>query len=528
MKKFISLLIALVLLVSMFALPAFALAEETTPDTPETGDGEETAREPLTIDVAEFIKQFEELVINNNKGLYVEMSKEFKLNQEWINDEEKVHALFGDDIIYRVLPKEDSEVEDTDENKFTVTYKAGGEGAKADQTDVKETFLKTKHVTLKAKTTFEAAEGFVFAGWKTTVTYKGETSQDGDVLYRAGEQFAMPAANVEVVAQWLPKAEEGADQEEPDYTYDVNDKICLEYCTPTDDPRDENWKRVAANSEITLETSGWWMFRYVVVDGTKDISDNDAVLIHYNTGDFRETLLDEENNVYLWEKVSLKRYAVDTSNPEIALSSSMKTKMDNGLTAGTGYSVPTSLDITDSSDTTVTYTVWRHSGNGAKKASDEGWVQIYDSAADDKVLEGGENYITASGTINPLTSDETADGYYRYKIVYSVRDNNGYFGVDKNKLGENGIIDESGEFHPVLLLGVKLSDAGAKEKARMEAWKIVLFVIAGLSAVGIVVLLVIKPKQEVAGDSRVSSVSDADAKASDTADTSSDSPNDAE
>ena len=522
MKKFISLLIALVLLVSMFALPTFALADESDSDADEA-----PARE-LALDPEAFIAAFAKYVIAENSDFNVEMNAKFQLKQTWLDDAAKVHELFGDGedgIRYILLPEEDSELEDTDENKFTVTYKPGAH-AKLDAennapAEIAEKVLKTKHVTLKSATTFEAAEGFVFAGWKTTVAYDGS---DKDALYRAGDKFAMPDHDVVVEAQWEEKPESG--EVEPDYTYPVNDIICLEYCTPSDDPKDEHWTRVKATDTISLQTSGYWMFRYVVVDGEKgDVTKDENVITDYNTQAFKDALYDEPTNTYHREKIALKRFAVDTSAPEIALSSSMRTKMDDGLTVGTSYTVPTSLDITDSSSTTVTYKVYRHSGNGATNGEGEEWVQIYDSAADVKVLEGGESYISIAGAINPLSSDVTAEGYYRYKVVYTVKDAAGYYAV-KDASKTHGSFDEEADeygYHPVLLLRVKLSDEGVKTKARMDAWKIVLFVVAGLSAVGIVVLLVVKPKQATEGDARVGSVSaPADTATGEVADTSAD------
>ena len=538
MKRFISLLIALVLLVSMFALPTLALAEGTeTPDSPEVG--EEVAR-----DVDFSVDAFKKYIIDNNKGYFVEMNKEFKLNLTWtdkaevededdiihelLKDADALHELFPGELHYIVLPEE-GDVEDNEDNKFTLTYKAGDEGAVEDQDDVTEEVLKTKYVTLKAASTFAGKEEYEFVGWLAPVDYDGTLLEEGKFnLYRAGDKFVMPAQDIEVVAYWYLKdvddsedngeagEEQGADLEEKlDFTYPVNDIICLEYCSPSDDPKNENWTRVKADSVISLNATGFWMFRLVVVDGEKnDITDDDSVLTPYNSEEFISERLREDGvngeEVYHWEEFTLTRYAVDTTKPEIALSSSMKTKMEDGLTVGTTYSISTSLTITDSSNTTVTYKVYRQeAAGGAGKGDGDSWKLIYDSTATTKVVEGYENYISSSGTINPQSEDVTTAGNYRYKVVYSVKDANGYFGVAESEEAENGTKDESGEFHPTLYLGVKLNEQGVKSKQRMEIWKIILFVIAGLSAVGIVVLLFIKPKQAVVGDSRVSAVDDA-------------------
>ena len=512
MKRFFSLLVALVLLVSMFALPTFAFADGAT-DTPT----EEPAR---TVGFSN--DAFKKYVIDTNPGFYVEMSKEFKLNQEWTDAEEKVHQLLNDEeavkelfpgIHYQLLPEVDTTIEDTDENKRTVTYKAGdhakveSEEAGATVPDVVERNLATQHVTLKPATTFTAADGYKFGGWLVNVTFDGQDSQEGK-LYRAGDKFSMPDKNVEVVAQWIKLPAEDSDEkeEEPQYSYPKNDVVCLEYCTPSNDPHDDNWTRVDASKEITVETAGWWMFRYVVVDGDSDVSDDDAVLTPFNDEEFKAARYEADTNVYDWAYYCLKRYAVDNSHPQIELSSSMQGDMKLGLTVGKGYTIPTSLTITESSDKTTTYKVYRHKGNGTDDANDVDWELIYDSAADVKVLEAGEKYITSGGLLTPLAEDNTGSvSVYRYKVVYSVKDTNGYFAVAKDN-STDGFTDETGEFHPVLLLGVRFSLDDQSTQKKVEAWKIVLFVIAGLSAVGIVVLLLIKPKQQVAGDERVGSV----------------------
>ena len=535
MKRFISLLIALVLLVSMFALPTFALAEEETPDV------EEQAR-MLTFSTQAFI----DYVVNNNKGYFIEMGKEFKLNLSWTEPAEEegkddvVHnlleevdalkELFGNDLNYLVLPSEDLMPDaNVDHNKTDIIYKSIDPETE-EETEKKDGdgYLEYKHITLQSSTYFTAPEGYVFAGWRTNVDYDGTILPEGQtVLYRAGDKFSMPYVNydeennvkgkIEIYAQWAEEVE-GEKQPEPEYTYPKSDIICLEYCSPSNDPKDENWTRVEAGSEITLDSTGFWMFRLVVIDGESTIDDDDAVITPYNTQEFKDDRLRKNDNgeeVYHWEEFTLTRYAVDTTNPEVALSSTMKTKMKDGLTVGTNYSISTSLTITDSSSAPATYVVYRHSSaNGATKDVKEGWVQIYDSTTK-TVTEGYESYISASGTINPQPEDVTTGENYRYMVVYSVKDANGYFGVGADD-DENGYTDESG-FHPTLYLGVKPNEKDIDSKKKMEIWKIILFVIAGLAAVGIVVLLFIKPKDETASSSSAVADSDVDADVDDDA-----------
>ena len=488
MKRFISLLVALVLLVSMFALPTLAFAEEAAAPGTDESNG-------ATHEVGFSVEAFKKLVVASNPGLYVEMDSSFKLNQDWIEDAEKIHELFPG-INYYVLPAVDEDLDEVDSH--TITYVLGDEthenhAKDKESTPASSSYKKSQHATLQAAVAAE--DGWAFGGWYVPVTRDGEKSNEA-LLYRARDQFVMLDEDITVYACWYQTSED-EEVEAPEFKYPLNDRIGLEYCTPSDDPRDEHWTRVDAFKTISVQTSGWWMFRYVVVDGaSEDINDDDAVLINFN-----EKLKSGE---YTREDFSIKRYAADTSSPKIALSSSMETKMKDGLTVGTSYAISTSLDVTDSSSTTTTYVVYRHDGNGAANGDDDGhWVKIYDSAATDKVLEGGKDYIASNGAINPVSSDVTADGFYRYKVVYTVKDANGFFGVAKDEDSSGEVDKDSGEFHPVLLLGVKLSTKDTQNKAKMETWKIVLFVIAGLSAVGIVVLLLIKPKQAVAGDARV-------------------------
>ncbi|MCH5160093.1 MAG: hypothetical protein J1F66_04505 [Clostridiales bacterium] len=542
MKRFISLLVALVLLVSMFALPMLALAEgnDEPVESPEV-----PARE-----VKFSVEAFKKYIVDNNKGYFVEMGTEFKLNLSWVDDEDEdvvhellkdekaIHALFPGDLHYLVMPEERTDFEE-DEEKLTITYKDGKDASSdaegAETATVTDSYYAGQYVTLRTEDTFDAEEGYEFVGWLVSVTYDGNLLEEGEepLLYRAGDQFVMPEEEFEIVAYWYQKEVDNDDNSEAaataeqegkrEFSYHVNDIICLEYCSPSDDPKNENWaSRVKADADISVKASGFWMFRFVVIDGeADDISDDDAVLTPYNTDEFKAARLRSDGvngeKVYHWEEFTLTRYAVDTSNPEIALSSSMKSKMENGLTVGATYSISTSLTITDSSNTTVTYKVYRQEAtNGAAKGDDDSWKLIYDSSltSDERVTEGYESYITASGTINPQSDDVTTEGNYRYKIVYSVKDANGYFGVAESDEEENGFT-ENGEFHPTMYLGVELNDEGVATKKTIQTWKIILFVIAGLSAVGIVVLLFIKPKQEVVGDSRVSGVDGADDGAAD-------------
>ncbi|MCX4286467.1 MAG: hypothetical protein OSJ68_04125 [Clostridia bacterium] len=247
------------------------------------------------------------------------------------------------------------------------------------------------------------------------------------------------------------------------------DKIYIEYRTPSEDPREEKWGDAKlVTSTFSVNTSGWWTFRYLIKD---------------------------KNDKELARSSSFVRYAEDLTNPVVDLSDSMKNKAKDGLTSGITYSISTSLSITDSSSTTVTYIV--------EKLVKGVWTKIYDSESKE-VTKGYENNISTSGVITPVDNDINKDKTPVYKITYTVVDSYGYEGVSS---GENQV-----EFHPELLLFVNAPEGTEKQAQKIEAWKIVLYVIAGLSAVGIVVLLCIKPKQATEIGTKVNYNKDSDEK----------------
>ncbi len=247
------------------------------------------------------------------------------------------------------------------------------------------------------------------------------------------------------------------------------DKIYIEYRTPSEDPREEKWGDAKlVTSTFSVNTSGWWTFRYLIKD---------------------------KNDKELARSSSFVRYAEDLTNPVVDLSDSMKNKAKDGLTSGITYSISTSLSITDSSSTTVTYIV--------EKLVKGVWTKIYDSESKE-VTKGYENNISTSGVITPVDNDINKDKTPVYKITYTVVDSYGFEGVSS---GENQV-----EFHPELLLFVNAPEGTEKQAQKIEAWKIVLYVIAGLSAVGIVVLLCIKPKQATETGTKVNYNKDSDEK----------------
>ena len=244
-----------------------------------------------------------------------------------------------------------------------------------------------------------------------------------------------------------------------------NDKIYVEYCRPSESPKgQETWQNSALITDsIRVSSTGWYLFRFVIKDKDNKVISEDNPEAYY------------------------RFYAIDTSRPVVALSSTMKTKQESGLTAGTKYSIPTSGltsgSLDEMSSTTVNFKVY--------KVVNKEDVLIYDSI-NKEVTKGYEDFVDVDGAITPSDKDISEDTVY--KVVYSVVDAYGYTGVkDKADVQNYAAAEE----HPTMELKVVAAPA-IKNKSSVNVWEIVLFCIAGLSAIGIVVLLCIKPKEATA------------------------------
>lgn len=386
---------------------------------------------------------------------------------------------------------------DEAEATFKVTYNAGdqGEGTAPEEKSYKQ----GAEVTLAAKTAFKVKKGYEFAGWKVS---------GNDTVYKAGDKFTMPANDVTVTAVWQEahkveivasklndflkediaklKFEMGdvkfgaklmetaanvkeafsgikyVDEDTDTEKKADNDKIYIEYCRPSESPKGQaTWQNKAKiTDEIRISSSGWYLFRIVVKDST-------------------------DTNV-LATSEPFCRYAEDTRRPVVALSSTMKTKVANGLVATKSYDIPTSGLTSGSTDemssTTVNFKIYKFV-NGA-------WTTepIYDSKTKE-IAKGYEKFVSSSGAITPSNDDISSDPVY--KVVYSVTDAYGFSGVENKDNWAN--YDASLEFNPEMLL--KVVPAETEKKSPVNVWEIVLFCIAGAAAIGIVVLLFIKPKQ---------------------------------
>ena len=242
---------------------------------------------------------------------------------------------------------------------------------------------------------------------------------------------------------------------ESDADYDKTakyDTVRLEYRTA--DPRfDSNWiddekTLIVADggTSFNLKLSGWVCFRYSATYKPAD-------------GELEKTVRTEQVLVYVR----------DVTAPEVEMGTTLTDKVEDGLTVGKAYSVSTSsssIKVTDSSTYTITFVI--------KKLIKGEYVEVYSSKTG--LSEDYEGEDISNGTITP-TADDVMDKA-TYQIVYSVTDANGYKSQD-------------------LVASLKVNAAEVQEtEKKVDVLKIVLYVVAGLSAVGIIVLVFfVKPKK---------------------------------
>lgn len=530
MKKFLSILIALLLLVVTFAATTAAIAEE-----PSAGDDSEPVQRTVTFNADNFRKyvtqyQGEEGAYSGN-DFYLEMSTNFMFANKWWEDTDKVHEIF-DGINYRYQPKDEpKDAEGNDKTaQYKVVYKGGDYAADNYNAPTTSDKYETEHFRLpaapQAKSHLEPAEPVegeeqntvfdaYFAGWEITLGVEQESEDEVDGaaleelpshlqgLFAANTEIAMPASDITITAKWVFNEDETSEQKAKDSVI-PNDVIYVLYVNSngavTQDMQE--WSRCLVTSTFSLTSEGEWNFRFAVVDGAKASKssytfDEDDILA--DTFDDAQKVIDQANESKLpvddkqvaAADCTLKYRTMDTTHPQVDLSETQKNKQVDGLTVGTTYSVSSySLSITDASSTTTTYVVYKQVGKNVKGADDDGWLLIFDDSTK-TVTEGYENCISTSGVITPLEQD-VIDGYV-YKIVFSVTDAYGHYGVKKVSGDAEPSTEEE---HPTLLLRVNPKAGDVSRHKTIEAWKIVLYVVAGLSFVGIIVLLCIKPKQE--------------------------------
>ncbi len=265
------------------------------------------------------------------------------------------------------------------------------------------------------------------------------------------------------------------------------DKIYLQYFKPGKYPGDfANANHAEAGKEVDVNSVGVWAFRLVVVRPTK-IEEADEPAEGETKKDKYEYKLEESSIVAKSALITVNTQDVDS--PVVTVNS---TKFDElvskGITAGTRYSITTSTSLFTFSDDgknsdnsysyiTVNYVI--------EKKIDGNWTKIYDTTADTKVVDGYSDIVSGSGIL--ATNDDVSANKddVKYRVIYTFVDKYGHEGVDSE--GQKSVV--------TLNLYVNAKKSDVETTKTVDAWKIVLYVIAGLSAVGIVVLLCIKPKQ---------------------------------
>lgn len=266
-----------------------------------------------------------------------------------------------------------------------------------------------------------------------------------------------------------------------------SDKVEIQYFKPGSDrgevaeDKDSKAGYAAAEEQINVNSVGWWSFRFVVVRPH-------ATVENAGETDEKTTYSVDYTKDIVAKSQLVSLYAQDVDNPIITLN---QTRYDDytkkGITVGARYSIPTTLLFTMTDDGKGTSSSYITVYYVIEKMIDGNWTAIYDSSKDTKVLDDKySDFVSASGILagNDDISSNSKD--YKYRVKYSFKDQYGYTGVDKD--------GNAPEF--VLNLYVNAKKATEEEQDTAKVWQIVLYVIAGLAAVGIIVLLCIKPKQE--------------------------------
>ncbi|MCM1042987.1 MAG: hypothetical protein NC350_02115 [Corallococcus sp.] len=218
--------------------------------------------------------------------------------------------------------------------------------------------------------------------------------------------------------------------------------VSFEYLAPNDYYNEKSeWS--SQSTSISATTLGQWRFRYVI----KDRAGNEVTSNHFT-----------------------REVTKGATAPEITLTSSQLKVQTTGTTAGKTYTIPTPTVSGIGCSASYTYKV--------SKLVDGKYVVILDSDTKE-VTEGYESFITSNGVLTPAANEittRTGDTInYIYKVDYEAVDDYGFVNT--------------------LTLNI-LTTAPDAETSAVDIWKIVFIVIACLSAVGLILLIFIKPKQK--------------------------------
>ncbi|MBR2974281.1 MAG: hypothetical protein IKC47_00860 [Clostridia bacterium] len=202
-----------------------------------------------------------------------------------------------------------------------------------------------------------------------------------------------------------------------------------------------------------------------------DEADNDVSATTYGVWHFRYVIVDKAGNESVQSDAITRTVVHPGTNPQIELTSTQLKVQTTGIKAGTTYTIPTPTVTAVGTSASYTYQITKLVG--------EDYVVIYDSETG-KITEGYEDFVTTAGSLVPgknevAGKDEDGKAVYLYKVVYNAKDNYGYTNT--------------------LTLNVLTTQPDA-EMSAFDVWETVLIVIASLAAVGIVVLLFVKPKDK--------------------------------
>lgn len=202
-----------------------------------------------------------------------------------------------------------------------------------------------------------------------------------------------------------------------------------------------------------------------------DETDNDISATTYGVWHFRYVIVDKAGNESVQSEAITRTIVHPGTNPEIELTSTQLKVESTGIKAGSTYTIPTPTVTAVGTSATYTYQITKLVGND--------YVVIYDSETSE-ITEGYEDFVTTAGSLvvgKNEVAGKDAEGKvsYLYKVVYNAKDNYGYTSTRT--------------------LNVLTTKPDA-EMTAFDVWETVLIVVASLAAVGIVVLLFVKPKDK--------------------------------
>lgn len=221
--------------------------------------------------------------------------------------------------------------------------------------------------------------------------------------------------------------------------------IRFEFCPQSSYASNPEWASCDSDSDYSVTSVGQWHFRYVV----EDLAGNSV------TSDI------------------FTRTVRDTTPPTIEFSTSQRNVETSGTPVGKGYSIPAPTVTDDVSSATYYFEIFRLE-SGA-------FVKIYNS--DDSVIEEKYEKILSGSArsivLTPLDSEVATMGEsspnYIYKVVYHATDTSGF------------VTEET--------LNINTTAKDVEPVDSFVVWKWILISISIASAIGIVVVIFIKPKK---------------------------------